>query len=78
MGACLVGGMLHLNALQIIQMVRKKAACILMDLLLEGKPKVHFHNSSAPGSIQGCECIERGNSDKRQRELRQGHGSNLK
>ena len=33
MEACLVRGMLHLNAMQIIQMVRKKAACILMDLL---------------------------------------------
>ena len=54
MEACLVGGMLHLNAMQ---MVRKKAACILMDLLLEDKPKVNFHNSSGPGSTQGCECI---------------------
>ena len=54
MEACLVGGMLHLNAMQ---MVRKKAACILMDLLLEDKPKVNFHSSSGPGSTQGCECI---------------------
>ena len=57
MEACLVGGMLHLNAIQIIQMVRKKGACILMDLLLEGKPKVNFHSSSGPGSTQGCECV---------------------
>ena len=57
MEACLVGRMLHLNAMQIIQMVRKKAACILMDLLLEDKPKVNFHNSSGPGPTQGCECV---------------------
>ena len=57
MEACLVGRMLHLNAMKIIQMVRKKAACILMDLLLEDKPKVNFHSSSGPGSTQECECI---------------------